>query len=456
LYGNLLHAILERALSDGRWDDAELDAKANEVVRERMDELLRVDVDVPQARRELKIRARGLRGFADRYLAESALVPISSQGSAIPRAKTFGALDVDVDSHGEQHGTPKPDAILLSTRAGKDEQNLLSITRTLDVEEDIWSPSLGLRGKLDAAVMATVQPAPPAQSFASFSHFRERVKEAKKQRRTGPVPFEIKTGRPNGGGGMEHRAQTMLYTMLLEERMGRRVERGLLYYTQSEEVVDVPVALQAGAGRGASAIEKMKAGGGCGNKSMGKGAKAVKMGTARNEVRALVGVRNELAAWVGKRGRMWDREWRESRKRNGEEVVGEVDESKEAWRGPPHEDKKSKVDVMSIKSDVKLGNVKQEKAVKVEQGEDVLIEEVKTEGVKMEEEVQATKNMHSVAASVQDDVTTGAATLAFDLHELEEFLPPPIDDERVCTRCYALDTCMLFRKVGHSLTLMQG
>ena len=36
--------------------------------------------------------------------------------------------------------------------------------------------------------------------------------------------------------------------------------------------------------------------------------------------------------------------------------------------------------------------------------------------------------------------------------EEEPFLPPPIDDERACKRCYALDTCLLFRK-AHSSTV---
>jgi len=36
--------------------------------------------------------------------------------------------------------------------------------------------------------------------------------------------------------------------------------------------------------------------------------------------------------------------------------------------------------------------------------------------------------------------------------EVEEpFLPPTLDDERTCKRCYALDTCMLYRKVKSSL-----
>jgi len=29
----------------------------------------------------------------------------------------------------------------------------------------------------------------------------------------------------------------------------------------------------------------------------------------------------------------------------------------------------------------------------------------------------------------------------------DPFLPATIDDERTCKRCYALDTCMLYRKV---------
>jgi DNA replication ATP-dependent helicase Dna2 len=32
----------------------------------------------------------------------------------------------------------------------------------------------------------------------------------------------------------------------------------------------------------------------------------------------------------------------------------------------------------------------------------------------------------------------------------DPFLPRTIDDERTCKRCYALDTCMLYRKVHSS------
>ena len=102
----------------------------------------------------------------------------------------------------------------------------------------------------------------------------------------------------------------MLYTLLTQERYGAPVEDGLLYYTQSEEVVRVP--------RG------------------------------RNEIRGLLVARNEMASYIVRR--------------SGEGA------------------KETDADV---------------------------------------------------------DVEEGAS-----------FLPPTIDDERVCGRCYALDTCMLYRRVG--------
>jgi len=33
-------------------------------------------------------------------------------------------------------------------------------------------------------------------------------------------------------------------------------------------------------------------------------------------------------------------------------------------------------------------------------------------------------------------------------HETKSFLPPTIDNRRECKMCYAVDTCMLYRKVG--------
>ena len=114
-------------------------------------------------------------------------------------------------------------------RANNGKSSLLAIARVLDVEEDIWSPTYGLKGKLDASITAVIE-----NQQAPFDN-RGQVR---KTTCSGPMPFEIKTGDPKSRS-IEYRAQTMLYTLLMSERYGYQVDEGLLFYTQSEEPIKV-------------------------------------------------------------------------------------------------------------------------------------------------------------------------------------------------------------------------
>ncbi|KAK0186636.1 DNA replication factor Dna2-domain-containing protein [Armillaria mellea] len=246
VWGNMLHSVLQACLVADRWDEIWVDDKIDEIVHGGLSDLVRINTNVDQAKREVKARAKGLHGFSKKYMASS----------------------------------PKSGANLTNTRAGRNDVSLLAITKILDIEEDIWCPSYGLKGKLDATVQATISETKPPFNKPVLTD--------------GPKPLELKTGRAMAG--MEHRAQTMLYSLLAEERYGLEVSSGLLYYTQSEEVVQVDVN--------------------------------------RNELRGLIMARNEMAGYMVRR----------------------------------HEDPP------------------------------------------------------------------------------EPFLPPTLDDERLCKRCYVLDACMLYRK----------
>lgn len=90
---------------------------------------------------------------------------------------------------------------------------LVQIVRVLDAEEDVVSPMYGLKGRVDASV----------QVEFSGHDFGAAV-----------VPLEIKTGRVTRS--MEHVAQTSLYTLILGDRFGVKVDSGLLLYTQSGEI----------------------------------------------------------------------------------------------------------------------------------------------------------------------------------------------------------------------------
>ncbi|KAG6828441.1 hypothetical protein H0H92_007968 [Tricholoma furcatifolium] len=254
VWGNMLHEVMQSCLSEGRWEPTWVDGKIEEVISKGLNELIKIDTSIEQAKREVTSRAKGLLAFSERYISDF----------------------------------PKPEAILTNTRTtNKQGSSLLAVSELLDIEEDIWSPTYGIKGKLDATVHAVISDPNPPFSVPVVSG--------------GPNPLEIKTGRAIGA--MDHRAQTMLYTLLASERYGVEVPSGLLYYTQSEEVIRVPAG--------------------------------------RNEIRGLMIARNEMAGYMMRRS----------------------------------------------------GDSESEK------------------------------------------------TLA-----PQPFLPPTIDDERVCKRCYALDTCMLYRK----------
>ncbi|KIM72845.1 hypothetical protein PILCRDRAFT_736976 [Piloderma croceum F 1598] len=275
VWGNVLHEVMQRCLREGEWGGRWIDEQIERVVRgaggegRGMGDLVRLGVGVEEAVKEVKARAGGLKTFGERYMAQS----------------------------------PKATAILTDTRSTHKDPSLLAITNLHDVEEDIWSPTYGLKGKLDATVQACITSPSPPTPFTLSSSTPSTIKT------NHPAPLEIKTGRAIAG--TEHRAQTLLYTLLASERYATAVPSGLLYYTQSEEVVRVPVGW--------------------------------------NEIRGLIGVRNLLAGFVVRRGSA----------RSGRKGKGEVME--------------------------------------------------------------------------------------------EPFLPPTIDDERTCKRCYALDTCMLYRKVSSCL-----
>ncbi|PJF16535.1 hypothetical protein PSACC_03651 [Paramicrosporidium saccamoebae] len=88
----------------------------------------------------------------------------------------------------------------------------ICIPQVFSLEESITSHGLGLKGKIDAVVLARFRTAPNEQ----YSWM---------------VPLELKTGKTTSSTA--HRAQTLLYTLLLSDRYDFPVRMGLLYYVAS-------------------------------------------------------------------------------------------------------------------------------------------------------------------------------------------------------------------------------
>lgn len=88
------------------------------------------------------------------------------------------------------------------------------ITEIQDIEENLWIPQMGLKGKIDVSVK--IHPRRQKGQMANFLKQQEKV-----------VPLELKTGRASFS--MEHKGQLILYQMMLSA-LGKPTQSGLLLY----------------------------------------------------------------------------------------------------------------------------------------------------------------------------------------------------------------------------------
>ncbi|XP_075072554.1 DNA replication ATP-dependent helicase/nuclease DNA2 [Mixophyes fleayi] len=91
------------------------------------------------------------------------------------------------------------------------------VSEFLDIEENIWSPRFGLKGKIDVTAKVKIHQ-------KSKGHFKI-------------MPLELKTGKESNS--IEHRSQVVLYTLLSQERR-EDPEAGLLLYLKTGNMFTVP------------------------------------------------------------------------------------------------------------------------------------------------------------------------------------------------------------------------
>ncbi|XP_061491165.1 DNA replication ATP-dependent helicase/nuclease DNA2 [Rhineura floridana] len=93
----------------------------------------------------------------------------------------------------------------------------VKVTEILDVEENIWCPRFGLKGKIDVTAGVTINRRSRTQSKI--------------------MPLELKSGKESNS--IEHRSQVVLYSLLCQ---GRRVdpEAGFLLYLKTGNMFPVP------------------------------------------------------------------------------------------------------------------------------------------------------------------------------------------------------------------------
>lgn len=197
VYGNLLHELLQACLlamstyklpedADEEDEKEAIDRcfgpnkRSQEIkkllsISKNVEQLFMLGIELDEARTHMAQKSIGYADFAERFIGNKV----------------------------------KPEAFLSDPR-NKDidpaTASRLAIAGVHDIEEDIWSPRLGLKGKVDASVQGILR----GPQSVIWPLGKEDA---------GVLPFEIKTGR--SVGMLQHRAQTMLYTQMMADRYGR-------------------------------------------------------------------------------------------------------------------------------------------------------------------------------------------------------------------------------------------
>ncbi|KAJ0056178.1 hypothetical protein NL108_003474, partial [Boleophthalmus pectinirostris] len=97
---------------------------------------------------------------------------------------------------------------------GRAKDTAVTINELADIEENVWSPRFGLKGKIDVTAQVSIQ------RPRNASHQMSEIKT---------VPLELKTGKESNS--IEHRSQVILYTLMSSERYS--TDTGFLLYLKT-------------------------------------------------------------------------------------------------------------------------------------------------------------------------------------------------------------------------------
>ncbi|XP_059175966.1 DNA replication ATP-dependent helicase/nuclease DNA2-like [Physella acuta] len=183
LYGSIIHSLFQR------------------IMKER----IRTDVDVLELAKSLLMSNKFLHEMYDNNVEEK--VVLEEIKNYIPSIFDW------LKKHTLWSGGKKSDVI---------------VTEIHDIEENIWSPRFGIKGKIDMTVKVKVK--------FKICFKNEQVKV---------VPLELKTGKASFSA--EHKGQVTLYSMMYSDRR-EDPEEGLLLYLKTGQMESVPAKPESKSG----------------------------------------------------------------------------------------------------------------------------------------------------------------------------------------------------------------
>ncbi|KAF9923605.1 Tripartite DNA replication factor [Linnemannia zychae] len=194
VHGTIIHELFQLCLKNNDFSTAGMEKRIEDLIQAHINDLCLVNETKESAREAFSQWISPCQEWARRYLRPTPC------------------------NEGTMEG--------MMSRSDCNESNLVCISKLLDIEENIWSPMFGLKGKIDASIQVVLKTVGQTNSTGEMPT------------QTLVVPFELKTGKKSNV--LSHRAQTMLYTLLMTDRYDVDVRWGLLLYLKTGEFIRVP------------------------------------------------------------------------------------------------------------------------------------------------------------------------------------------------------------------------
>ena len=71
VWGNMLHEIMQTCLATQKWDEFYVEDLIEDAVMKNLPEIVKIETTIEEAKRELKLRSKGLKVFSERYIADT-------------------------------------------------------------------------------------------------------------------------------------------------------------------------------------------------------------------------------------------------------------------------------------------------------------------------------------------------------------------------------------------------
>lgn len=187
LIGTVLHEVFQKAISDS-FAPEKLQELASQTVQEirHLKEMYRLNLSQDEIKQEVEEYLPSFSKWAGDFMHQNT---------------DFPQMQLSLPSDGSNNNSTCH----------------IEVINSLDIEESIWSPRFGLKGKIDVTVGVKI-------------HRGHKTKYK-------IMPLELKTGKESNS--VEHRSQVVLYTLLSQERRADP-EAGLLLYLRTGQMYPVP------------------------------------------------------------------------------------------------------------------------------------------------------------------------------------------------------------------------